>query len=395
MTVPTAVRQEAIVPGYTEISENIRRIEPAIRAGVAQMEEQRRLPEALVAELRAAGAFRLAMPAEWGGPDLTPVQQTRIIEQISRIDASVGWCVMIGMDSGIFARYLNPGTAREFFPRLDMISAGWITPAGRANEVEGGYRVEGRWKFGSGCTHADVMVAGCTVRRDGEPVTGPDGRPLWRLAVVRPEQVTIHDTWHTTGLVGTGSCDYSIEDVFVPHEHMFSFGEPVHPGPLTRWPDTINRKMPGVPLGAARAALDYVRDLAGRRQDWDAGNRWAASPWVQRTVAKCELRLASARGLVYSSLAEQWEYLSSGRPAPQEVRAQVALGRFGAFRAARDVIGELYDLVGASALYKSRTPLDRAYRDIATACQHLVADNKVLEQAGQLLFGSEPDYKLM
>lgn len=380
--------------GFKEISENLRQAEPAIRASAAEIEERRRLPAALVAQLREAGAFRLAMPAEWGGPDLTPMEATEIIEQVSRVDASVGWCVMIGMDSGIFVRYLDPEVARTFFPRLDMVSAGWVSPAGAAQEVEGGYRVEGRWRLASGCTHADAMIAGCTVRRDGKTLMGSDGRPVWRLAVVRMDQVTIHDTWHTTGLAGTGSNDYSIDGVFVPSEHTFSFLEPAHPGPLTRWPDTINRKMPGVPLGAARAALDYVRDLAGRRED-GSGKRWVASPWVQRGIAGCELRLAAARGLVYSSLERQWEYLSSGQPLPGEVRAQVALGRFNAFRAARDVVGELYDLVGINSVYRPRTPLDRAYRDMATACQHLVADSRVLEQSGQLILGGEPDYKLM
>src|SRR5690348_4781294 len=96
-----------------EIADRLDRLAPVIRDRAPECEQLRRLPADLAERLRAAGAFRLAMPAEWGGPDLSPAQQTEIVEQVSRVDAAVGWCVMIGMDSGIYARYLPAETARE------------------------------------------------------------------------------------------------------------------------------------------------------------------------------------------------------------------------------------------------------------------------------------------
>ncbi|GAA0971593.1 acyl-CoA dehydrogenase family protein [Acrocarpospora macrocephala] len=360
----------------------VRQLEPGIRARADEIDELRRLPDDLVAQLREAGVFRLAMPAEWGGPDLTPAQQTEIVEEVSRIDASVGWCVMIGMDSGIFARYLEPAVARRLFPRLDMITAGWLPPAGLAREVDGGYLVDGHWRFGSGCTHADLIVGGCTVH----------AAESWRVIVAQPSDFTIVDTWHTTGLAGSGSRDYTASNLFVPREHTFSFDQPIHPGPLTRQREAINRKMPGVPLGAARAALDYVHQVAARRTERPGGMRWARSPRVWRAIGSCEMRLSAARSFVYSSLADQWAELTAGREPSPRVRAAVALARYHAFREARDVVGELYDLIGGEAVYSARTPLDRIHRDLITACQHVVAQSRTLEHAGELLLGGQPDY---
>jgi alkylation response protein AidB-like acyl-CoA dehydrogenase len=375
-----------------DVLERLRKLESAIREHADEAERSRRLPSTLVDELRDAGAFRLAMPGEWGGPDFTSVQQTEVVEQVSRIDASVGWCVMIGMDSGIYARYLDPTVAREAFPRLDMVTAGWLLPAGMAREVDGGYLVDGHWRFGSGCTHADWIVGGCTVYRDDKPVTGADGRPLWRIVMAEASAFTILDTWHTTGLAGTGSCDYTATELFVPGEHTFSFDSPVHPGPLTRRPEAINRKMAGVPLGAARAALDYVYDVAEHRRERPSGVRWPDSPRIQQAVGDCERRLLSARSLVYDSLEELWDCLAAGWEPDARLRAKVALARYGAFQAAREIVAELYDLIGGESVYASRTPLDRIHRDLMTACQHVVAQRRSVEHAGQLLLGGEPDY---
>jgi indole-3-acetate monooxygenase len=378
--------------GFDAVFARISELVPLIRERVAEIEERRRLPDGLVALLREAGAFRLAMPAEWGGPDFTPVEQTRIVEEVSRADASAGWCVMIGMDSGIFARYLDPDVARQVFPRLDMITAGWLPPAGVAQEVDGGYVVNGHWRFGSGCTHADWLVGGCVVHRSGQPVLDAHGAPAWRVIMALPSDFTIVDTWRTTGLAGSGSNDYTATNLFVRREHSFSFDEPVHPGPLTRWRDAINRKMPGVPLGAARAALDYVHDVAAKRRERPSGVRWPDSPRVQRAVGECEMRLAAARSFVYASLEEQWAALVAGTEPSPQVRAAVALARYNAFRTARGVAADLYDLIGGKSVYTSATPLDRIHRDLVTACQHVVGQSRMLEHAGQLLLGGTPDY---
>ena len=377
--------------GFEEILAGATDLVPMIAKRSAEIENLRRLPEDLVLSLRDAGCFRMAMPSEWGGPDLTSMQQLEGIEELSRADASVGWCVMIGLDSGIYAGYLDPEVARQVYPDLDMITAGQVRATAKAHEVPGGYRIEGGWRFGSGCTHADVISGGCFVYRDGAPLLDERGRPVWRVVLLPRDQIEVIDTWQTTGLAGSGSCDYRSEGTIVPAEHTFSFDEPRSDRVIVRRNDAILRKMAGIPLGAARGALDFVREVAEQRVDRAVGTAWRDSRHVQAVVADCELRLGAARSYVYGSVADMWARLEAREPVPPQVRAAAALARYNAFRTARSIMLDLYDLIGGDAVYSDRTPLDRGLRDMTTICQHVVGQSRILEWSGRLLLGDEPD----
>jgi alkylation response protein AidB-like acyl-CoA dehydrogenase len=111
---------------------------PLIQESREEIERGRRLPLHLVDALKKAGAFRMPMPREWGGPELDPLSQLRIVEALSAADASVGWCVMIGCDSGYFSGFLDQQVAREIYPDLDMVTASSLIPRGRAVKVKGG-----------------------------------------------------------------------------------------------------------------------------------------------------------------------------------------------------------------------------------------------------------------
>jgi alkylation response protein AidB-like acyl-CoA dehydrogenase len=200
------------------------------------------------------------------------------------------------------------------------------------------------------------------------------------------------DTWHTTGLRGSGSRDYVITDVFVPEEHSFSFGTPIsRTGPLTA-PDAFVRNMPGVPLGLARAALDHVREHVVQRQDRVTGERWSDDYRVQVTIGEAEMDFQTARYAVYGSLNRQWELLESGT-APEDFTADeriaTALPRVNAFRAARRIVTKLYDLLATTSIYE-RSPMDRWLRDITTMCQHVVVQDRIIQSAGAHVLGGTP-----
>ncbi|WP_167759105.1 acyl-CoA dehydrogenase family protein [Blastococcus sp. TF02A_35] len=393
MTEPSVVEPSSLVgvPGrtFTTILSRAQALHGSIRESGAQAESERHLPSALVAQLRETGVFSCAVPAEWGGADLTSAEQTRIIEALSRADVSVGWCVMIGMDSGIYARYLSPEAARAIFRSPDLITAGQVAPLGRGEPVDGGYLVNGDWRFASGSNHADVMAAGFRVAESAGGVPAEKG--TWKVLLAKPEQFEFIDSWYSTGLAGTGSRDYVARDLFVPAGHVISFERPVHPGILTRRSDALVRKMAGVALGAGRAALDVAYSLAEGKGGTANASARAGTPRARRVVAECELQLSAARALVYGSLDEQWEHLLKGEKLGVAARARAALSRYNAFRSARQVIEEVYDLVGGAAVYSSRTPLDRLLRDIVTACQHVVAQHQMIDWVGELLSGQEPD----
>ena len=375
-----------------DILDNARAVAAAIRPRSDEIEQARRLPPDVVQMLREAGVFRMNMPRNWGGPEMTPVEQNLVIEELSKADASVGWCAMIGSDSGLYSAFLDPDVAREMFPRLDMIMAGLVYPAGRAECVAGGYRVSGRWSFGSGCTHCDWLAAGCLVYEDGRPLAVEGGRPEWRVVIAPPSSYTIHDNWVTTGLRGSGSHDYEAHDLFVPAERTFTFqDESRRPGALYRSPDTFLRKMPGIPLGVARAAIDYVVAAARRTFDMPAMVPYAEVPRIQAAVAKAEAVLGAARAYVFDSLASQWARLEAGAQPTATERSAVMLARMNAFQASRDVVALMYDTMGGTAVYADRMPLDRHLRDVTTICQHTMGQRKVREWVGRLLLTGSSD----
>ncbi|SEN98990.1 MULTISPECIES: acyl-CoA dehydrogenase family protein [Cryobacterium] len=356
-----------------------------------RIEQNRKLPNDVVDRLRAAGIFRAAAPATWGGPEMNSIEQTLLVEVIAAGDVSAAWCAMIGMDSGIYSGFLDDGVARQIYESIDSAQSGWIYPHGKAIRVEGGYRISGRWRFGSGITHANVISAGCTVyNEDGTPFTDElSGGPEWRVMLAPAEAYDLIDTWHTTGLAGSGSFDYSVDELFIPKERSFTFNRPVRTGPLYDAPDAILRKMAGVPLGMARAALDHVRGLALDRVDRETGIAWAEDPRVQQTIAQLEMELSAARASVYSTLERQWAALEVDAPRDADARVETALARYNAFRTARSIVQRLYDLVGGAAVYRDRSPLDRWLRDANTMCQHAVAQDSILRLSGKVLLGGD------
>lgn len=389
-TAPGPVGSPASHLSGEQILANARAMTSWLRTRNDDIETARRLPADIVSRLRQDGIFRMNMPRLWGGPEMTSMQQIEVIEELSRGDASVGWCAMIGCDSGLYSGYLDDATARELYPRLDMVQAGWIYPVGFASRVEGGYEVSGSWMFGSGITHCDVLAAGCLVVEHGRACIGPNGKPEWRVMLARPSEFEIVDTWETTGLKGTGSLDYRCKRVFVPVERSFSFHEPAkREGVLWRWPDAFLRKMAGIPLGAAREAIDIASEILTSKMEFPSGQPLREIARVQLALAEAEALLGAARSYVFSTLERQWELLEQGKELGKNERAHVWLARTNAFQAARDVVRIMYDAIGGSAIYSRRSGLDRLLRDTQTMCQHICGQAKAWEGVGGMLLGAE------
>ena len=162
-----------------DIKANVRRVAAEIRDRnlAPEFDRDRKLPKDIVEQLRAAGVFRMNMPRIWGGPEMTSMEQVEVVEELSRADGSVGWCSFIWCDSGLYSGYLDDSVARALYPKLDMAQSGWVYPAVPAIRVDGGYRVSGRWIFGSGSNHCDMLAAGVIEMKDGAPMIGADGSP--------------------------------------------------------------------------------------------------------------------------------------------------------------------------------------------------------------------------
>lgn len=365
-------------------------LEPQIRAVADTMETERRLPPSLVQAMKEAGIFRMAVTQAYGGLEFTPAAQVQVVEELSRIDGSVGWCAMIGGAAGYLGGFLAPAVARRLFGHIDGIAAGQVAPMGRADVVAGGHRVNGRWRFASGCQHSTVLMGGCMIHDRGEPCRLADGQPEIRLMLMPVSACTIIDTWQTTGMRGTGSHDFTAHDVFVPAEESVSFFDPPQcPGPLYSLPHLFLVAHTGVPLGIARCAIDTVLELSTQKIMLPLQRLLREEGQVQETVAWAEASLGAARSYAYEIIDELWQTLCRGeKPSPRQRSVFRAMMVY-VHRIGKEVVEAMYDTAATSAVFQPN-PLDRCMRDILTACQHRVVHAKIYRPAGRLLLGLDP-----
>jgi len=384
----TTSPQSGAPMSVADIYKNARELGPFLRQQSDAIEAARTLPPEVAQRMRDAGMFRIAMPKSWGGPELSTIEINEVIEEVSRANASAGWCIAIGCDSGFFSAFLDDSVGRKLYPHLDMVTAGSITP-GRADRVAGGYRISGQWPFASGIRHAEIVMAGCIVYENGAPVIA-DNAPMLRCMLVPSASVEIVDTWQTTGMRGTGSCDFRASNLFVPEEHSFSFSDPTkRDATLYRHPLIFITKVFGVPLGMARAMIDDVSEVMQTKVEMPTGRLYKNAARVQTAIAEAEMILGAARAYSYSALERHWKHMESGEKLPQRVSIEMALARIHAMHAARETIRMLYDIVGGNAIYAQRGPFDRALRDIETLSQHFAVQRRLLEHIGALMLKAD------
>ncbi len=389
-----ALNKSGPLPGHplsvSDIYANARALSGYFKDQAVAIDEARRLPPDVVARVREAGLFRLTMPKIWGGPELSTIEQVEVIEELSRANSAVGWCVMIGCDSGIYSGFLDDDAGRELYQHLDLATAGWVWPAGRAEKVDGGYRVTGQWMFGSGITHADVVSAGCVVYENGQQVRNAAGAPRWQIILAPASSFEIQDTWHTTGLRGTGSNDYRVTDLFVPERHSFSFLDPAkREGPIWRRNNAILPKGSGVPLGVARSTIDMFAEAIQGKIEFPGGRPYKNLARIQSAIAEAEMILGAARSYTFTSIERHWKRLVKNEQPTEQERADLWLSNVNVCQSSRQIIRLLFDNIGGGAIYTKKSAFDRALRDAETWCQHIIGQRRTLEMVGSMLLKAD------
>jgi alkylation response protein AidB-like acyl-CoA dehydrogenase len=364
-------------------------IDPVIREYADEAVATRRLSEPVVEAMRWAGVFRMAMPAAWGGPELDACSQVEVIERLARADASAAWCAMIGVESGFFAAYADESAARVLYPELDMITAGFQGPAGTLEVCDGGYLLTGRWSFGSGITHADVVVGGATVTQNGQPRLTPSGRPEHRVAMLPAEFWQVIETWDPDGPAGSGSHDYTIKETFVPHEYTWVPGEHRRTEPLYAWSGMSVACGVGVSLGVGAEALVNAREALEGKVSKATMRSVTEEPAVRAGLARAAAMIGSSRSYVFDTLSDISATLEAGRELSFDQRARWAGAVVHAGTTCRDAVALLVDTVGSGALQRS-SPLRRQLSDLNMIAQHGLTQKRVWEWSGELYFGKQP-----
>lgn len=357
-------------------------LSPLARSLAPEIERVRRLPGVLVDGLRTSGLFRAGAPLAVGAREAAPAVTLRCAEEVARGDASAGWCVSIAATSSLLAGWLPGAGLTEAFGDPTTVAAGVWAPRGRARRVDGGYRVSGRWAFCSGILHSDYLFGGCVVE------DGADS-PTPRLLGMRVGDLEIVDTWHVSGLRGTGSHDAVADDAFVPEHLSLSLLEPpASDAALYRFPifGFFALSIAAAALGNARGAIEDLTELAADKVGLGSSRTLAQRPATSAAVAAAEASLRAARAFYYEAIDAAWAAAQASETVSVELRTGLRLAATHAARTAAEVCRSMYDLGGGSSIYET-SPLQRRFRDAHAATAHFQVNQATWELTGRLLLG--------
>jgi alkylation response protein AidB-like acyl-CoA dehydrogenase len=380
-----------------ELVGRARALRPLLAAAGEQGAEERRVPDKCVQALTEAGLFKVMVPRRYGGHEGTIRTLLEVSSAVAEGDGAAGWVVSL---AGVCAwmTSLFPGQAQDevFGADADAVVCGSGSPLGSATPVEDGWLLSGTWSYISGSTHAGWAVLGFLT----PGVAGQPGE--YGMALVPMSELTLTDTWFTSGMRATGSNTLTAESVFIPRHRVLPGAAIATSEYLTEFKDEVSYRaalfpfatlvLVGPLLGIGRAALEHVRTAAATKGI--AGTmiaRQADSAGVQLQLAEAALRIDTAHLHAFRA-ADDIEAHAVRRAHPElEVRTRI---RADASWAAQQLVGAVTTLVNAhgSGAFALASPLHRMFQDLSVGARHaMITPGVSLELYGKTLLGAEND----
>lgn len=343
--------------------------------------------------LREHGYLHSMLPRELGGAEINAIEALEIIELLSCADGSTGWVYMATqVCTGIAAACLpEAGVQSLFKPGLPIV-AGQGAPNGKAEVVKGGFRLSGKWNYGSGVLHSNHIHTGALVVENGKPRLRADGRgPEVRTFIVPTSSATLEGNWNVMGLRATGSVDYSFDEVFVPEE-------------MTHPPEAVTRERggngyaigiigmtalghTGFIIGVGRRMLDELSAFVAGKPGHRGGllPPLAATQGYHEGFGRAEARLRGARAFIYDAWGTQQRRLDRGDPPDTRDITLVRLALNHATSEIAEVASWAYRTAGGFGLREGT--LQRCFRDTFAGTQHFLVSPTVLQECGRELAG--------
>ncbi|HWL00943.1 MAG TPA: acyl-CoA dehydrogenase family protein [Microbacteriaceae bacterium] len=349
---------------------------PDFEANSRQAELDRRLPAEVSDKMKAAGLFWMKTPLELGGAELHPLDFADVMEEIAYHDASAAWATMIGNGTtGVMAGWLPDEGVQDLFAdkAAPPVTAGQFTPRGKAVPVDGGYRVTGRWAFGSGIDHANWVIGAAVVEGSDDII----------FVCAPKSEVTVHDNWNVAGLQGTGSHDYSMEDVFVPaHRSMNAYaGVAKRGGPLFKEGVLIfiSNEISPLVVGVARRAIDDMIDLA--QSTTRTVGALIDRPAFHKAIGQAEAKWHAARALYRGALAEGFEIAETVGSVDPDTASKLWARHAFTGELCADLVREIFRYGGGRVLSLDH-PMQRHLRNLLATLQHIHMTEEKFEFAG-------------
>ena len=381
-------------------------LQPKLRQYKDEIEREQRFPPELVEQLREAGFYRMVIPRSLGGLQADPLTYLRVIELLAEGAGSVGWNLANNSIAQLVTLGLPDDGVQELYGQGGHTAiAGTAVPGGgQAVPVEGGYRVTGRWPFGSGCHQAAWMLGSFEILDDGKPRRTADGLPIYQRGVFpRAEAEIVPGSWDVTGLRGTGSFDWTVDNAFLPTRRtVFHTGALVEnewgrwPGhsyalPVQAW---VGPHHSAVISGIARAGIDALIELAGGKiPRGRAGGLLRDNPQVQEAVGRADAILNAGRAYRNAMIAELWNTIAAGKATTLEQRARCRLASTYAGDSARQAMDLVYRF-GGSTSFKRESRLAECWRDLHVVGQTVTIAPEWYPMGGRVYLGMDPGPRL-
>jgi 3-hydroxy-9,10-secoandrosta-1,3,5(10)-triene-9,17-dione monooxygenase len=361
---------------YDEAMRRARECVPALRERAQKCEDARVLLPENEKLLHETGLFRFHQPKRFGGMELPFIAVVDIVAELARGCPSTAWNVgNLGCHHWILA-YYEPKTQHEVWDGNPdaLIASSIALAAGRGRKVDGGFVVSGKWPFSSGVDNSQWNMLAVTVYEDKMPVD-------WRLCIVPKSDYTIIDTWYAMGMVGTGSKDIEVKEVFVPERRALALarcrgglehpGAELNSGPLFRVPIVASAGHPlsATALGAAEGGFETVKENFTERIGTYTGAKVSEFQAVQIKLAEARMLIDSARHLMRQSGLGFQEYAEKNEVPDLDTKLRWRAQNAYAVRQARQAVETLWSCYGANAIY-TRDPLQRYLRDLQAINQH-------------------------
>ena len=340
---------------------------------LAQTQRRGILPET-IAEMQAAGFFRVLQPKRWGGYEMELGTFYDIEIALSEGDMSTGWTYGVFGAVTWFLGLIDDRLTQEVWGRdPSVLGCSSTMPAGKATAVDGGFQLSGHWRYASGCEHCEWALLGGMVRAE-------NAAPDWRFFVVPRRDYKTVDNWQVAGLQGTGSIDVMLDDVFVPDYRtqrlqdnflLKGAGQAVNTASLYRVPfgQIFARGVSTAGLGALQAMLTALLDYSQNRVT-RAGGRATENPFVQLLCAETAATIDEMRTTLYRNFRTLHDYARRGETPPLELRLQYKFQSSAVIERSTLLAARIFKATGAAGL-ADELPFGRILADLMAARQHI------------------------
>jgi 3-hydroxy-9,10-secoandrosta-1,3,5(10)-triene-9,17-dione monooxygenase len=386
-------------PTAAEMINRARSMIPVLRARAPQGEKSRRIAKETIAEMQTAGLFRVLQPKRWGGYELPIGTYFDIEMALAEGDMSVAWVYgVVGTHPWGLSLFDDRAANDVWGNDPSTLISSSLMPSGAATPEQGGYRLKGHWRYSSGSEHCDWAFLGATI---GGAAGGYADRCFF---LVPHTDYEIVDTWHVSGLKGTGSQDIDIKDAFVPAHRMLRMSDVFRgnaPGladnnaPLYRlpWGQVFFRGVGVASIGALQGMLDIFLEYGKSRVNRMFGTKAFEDPTVQLVCAEVAIGLDEMKTILHRNLRILEGYAERGQVPSYAERINFKFHSATAADRCVTLATKLFRIAGAAGIYAG-TPFGRILADISAARQHISNQYETIgRNAGIAMLGGAEDIR--